>query len=117
MSDNSDNTKKGKKRRGTLLNYILGGLFLKSDIIRENSLLLGLIVLYAFIYVSTSYEHRNEIMKINQLTKIRNDRSNELVIVKSEFAEKNKRSRIEELIDTLDIGVKTSHQAPYKISR
>lgn len=110
-------TREDKKKRGTWLNYILGGLFMKSGFIRDNSLLIGLIVLFSFIYVSTRYEYRNEIMRINKLTEIRDEKANELIIVKADFAEKSKRSRIEELIDTFNIDVKASREAPYKIGK
>lgn len=107
-------TKKRKKQ--TLFAYILGGLFLKSAFIKNNSLLIGLIVVYSFIYVSTRYEYRNEIIKINKLTKERDEKAHELVIVKSAFAESNKRSKIEVLINELNIDIETSREAPYKIN-
>ena len=65
--------KKKKKRKGGIINYLMSGRLLTSRLITENTWLLALIVLYAFIYVSNRYEYEQELLKIDRLTKERND--------------------------------------------
>ena len=90
--------RRNKKRRGGFLNYLMGGRFLVSDIFTKNALLLGLIVLYSFIYVSNRYEHEQELLKINRLNKRRNEIRNNVLILKSDFAYRCRLSEIEKVL-------------------
>ena len=79
--------KKKKKRKEGLFNYIMGGRIFTSDIFTKNAMLMGLIVLYSFLYVSNRYQHEQEIMKIYKLNKRKNEIRNNLLTIKSEFAQ------------------------------
>ena len=82
-------TKKQKsKKRGGIINYLMGGRLFTSKLITDNSWLLALIVLYAFIYVSNRYEYEQELLKIDRLTTERNRMKNNLLTMKSEFSYK-----------------------------
>lgn len=104
---------KKKKKRG-IFNYIIGGRFLTSDIFTKNAMLLGLIVIYSFIYVSNRYEHEQEIVKINKLTKRRDEIRNNLLILKSEFAYRSRLSEIEKLLGNK---FQTTSTPPYIINK
>jgi hypothetical protein len=89
---------KKKKRKEGIFNYLMGGRIFTSDIFTKNAMLMGLIVLYSFLYVSNRYQHEQEIMKIYKLTKRKNEIRNNLLIIKSEFAYRCRLSEIEKLL-------------------
>lgn len=91
-------SEKKKKRKEGIFNYLMGGRIFTSDIFTKNAMLMGLIVLYSFLYVSNRYQHEQEIMKIYKLTKRKNEIRNNLLIIKSEFAYRCRLSEIEKLL-------------------
>ena len=58
--------KKEKRKKGGILNRIMGGEIFNNKIITDNVWLLALIVLYSFIYVSNRYEYEQELLKIEK---------------------------------------------------
>ena len=67
----NENKNTEKKKGNRIFNRIISGEILTSKIITNNALLLALIVLYSFIYVSNRYEYERELVKIDRLTKKR----------------------------------------------
>ena len=92
------NKKSEKKRKEGLFFYLLGGKLFTSNIFTKNALLLGLIAVYSFFYVSNRYQYEKELVRIDRLTKRRNEIRNNLLVTKSEFAH---RSRDTELMKEL----------------
>ena len=109
--------KKKKKRKEGLFNYIMGGRIFTSDIFTKNAMLMGLIVLYSFLYVSNRYQHEQEIVKIYKLTKRKNEISNNLLIIKSEFAYRCRLSEIEKLLTENGSDFQTLSVPPYIIDK
>ena len=109
--------KKKKKRKEGLFNYIMGGRIFTSDIFTKNAMLMGLIVLYSFLYVSNRYQHEQEILKIYKLTKRKNEISNNLLIIKSEFAYRCRLSEIEKLLTENGSDFQTLSVPPYIIDK
>ena len=77
--------RKKKRRKSGFLNYLMGGRFLVSDIFTKNALLLGLIVLYSFIYVSNRYAFQHEQLEIQHLRSQLNDMKYEALARSSEL--------------------------------
>ena len=92
------NKKSEKKRKEGLFFYLLGGKLFTSNIFTKNALLLGLIAVYSFFYVSNRYQYEKELVRIDRLTKRRNEIRNNLLVTRSEFAH---RSRDTELMKEL----------------
>ncbi len=90
--------KEEKKRKEGLFFYLLGGKLFTSEIFTKNVLLLGMIAVYCFFYVSNRYQYEKELVRIDKLTKRRNEIRNNLLVIKSEFA---RRSRDTELMKEL----------------
>jgi hypothetical protein len=111
-----DNNDKKKKKTG-FFGYIFGGRIFVSDIITKNALLLGLIIIYSFIYVSNRYEYEHELVEIDRLTKEKNELRNILLTLESEFAYKSRQINIEEFLKTNNSELKISNKAPYKITK
>ncbi len=109
--------KKKKKRKEGLFNYIMGGRIFTSDIFTKNAMLMGLIVLYSFLYVSNRYQHEQEIMKIYKLNKRKNEIRNNLLTIKSEFAYQCRLSEIEKLLDEKGSDFQTLSKPPYRIDK
>ena len=109
--------KKKKKRKEGLFNYIMGGRIFTSDIFTKNAMLMGLIVLYSFLYVSNRYQHEQEIMKIYKLNKRKNEIRNNLLTIKSEFAYQCRLSEIEKLLEEKGSDLQTLSKPPYKIDK
>lgn len=109
--------KKKKKRKEVLFNYIMGGRIFTSDIFTKNAMLMGLIVLYSFLYVSNRYQHEQEIMKIYKLNKRKNEIRNNLLTIKSEFAYQCRLSEIEKLLNEKGSDFQTLSKPPYRIDK
>jgi hypothetical protein len=57
------NKKSEKKRKEGLFFYLLGGKLFTSNIFTKNALLLGLIAVYSFFYVSNRYQYEKELVR------------------------------------------------------
>lgn len=111
-------TKKQKsKKRGGIINYLMGGRLFTSKLITDNSWLLALIVLYAFIYVSNRYEYEQELLKIDRLATERNRMKNNLLTMKSEFSYKSRQTEVEKLLKENNSNLKTSTNPVYIIKK
>lgn len=108
---------KKRKRKNGIFNYLMGGRLFTSDIFTKNAMLMGLIVLYSFLYVSNRYQHEQEILKIYKLTKRKNEISNNLLIIKSEFAYRCRLSEIEKLLTENGSDFQTLSVPPYIIDK
>lgn len=110
-------SKMKKKRKEGFFNYIMGGRIFTSEIFTKNAMLMGLIVLYSFLYVSNRYQHEQEIMKIYKLNKRKNEIRNNLLTIKSEFAYQCRLSEIEKLLSEKGSDFRTLSKPPYKIDK
>ena len=110
-------SKTKKKRKEGFFNYIMGGRIFTSEIFTKNAMLMGLIVLYCFLYVSNRYQHEQEIMKIYKLNKRKNEIRNNLLTIKSEFAYQCRLSEIEKLLDEKGSDFRTLSKPPYRIDK
>ena len=110
-------SKTKKKRKEGFFNYIMGGRIFTSEIFTKNAMLMGLIVLYSFLYVSNRYQHEQEIMKIYKLNKRKNEIRNNLLTIKSEFAYQCSLSEIEKLLSEKGSDFRTLSKPPYKIDK
>ena len=110
-------SKTKKKRKEGFFNYIMGGRIFTSEIFTKNAMLMGLIVLYCFLYVSNRYQHEQEIMKIYKLNKRKNEIRNNLLTIKSEFAYQCRLSEIEKLLEEKGSDFQTLSKPPYKIDK
>ena len=115
MSKEKDGKKK-KKKTG-IFGYIFGGRIFVSDFITKNSLLLGLIILYSFIYVSNRYEYEQELVKIDRLTKEKNELRNTLLTLECELASKSRQTNIEDFLQKTGSNLKKGTKPPSKIRR
>lgn len=116
MSSN-DNIKKKKKKKGGIINYIMGGRIFISDIITRNAMLLALIVVYAFIYVSNHYEYEQELLKIDRLTKKRDEMRNNLLTMRGEFSYKSRQTEIEKLLYEKESDLEVATKPIYRIEK
>ena len=106
---------KKKKRKEGFFNYIMGGSIF--SIFTKNAMLMGLIVLYSFLYVSNRYQHEQEIMKIYKLNKRKNEIRNNLLTIESEFAYQCRLSEIEKLLTEKGSDFRTLSKPPYIIDK
>lgn len=90
-----ENDKQKTRKRG-IFERIMGGRIF--EVFTKNALLMGLIVVYSFIYVGNRYQYEQEIVKIDKLRKRRNEIRNNLLIVRSEYAENCRLSKIEKAL-------------------
>ena len=104
-----------KKKKIGIINYIIGGRFFVSNIITKNALLLALIAVYSFIYVSNRYEYEQELLKIDRLTKKRDKLKNNLLTLKSEFSYKSRQTEIEKFLQERNSDIKTASKPIYSI--
>lgn len=87
---------KQKTRKKGIFERIMGGQIF--ELFTKNALLMGLIVVYSFIYVGNRYQYEQELIKIDKLRKRRNEIRNNLLIVRSEYAENCRLSKIEKIL-------------------
>ncbi len=110
-----DTNKTKEKKKSGFMSLIFGGRFLNSDLFLNNALLLGMVVIYAFIYVSNRYAFQQEVREIEKLKKVRIDLRYDLLTMQSEFSEKSRQSHIEKYIQENNSELKTATQPPYSI--
>jgi cell division protein FtsL len=113
----SENKNKEKKKKGGILNRIMGGEIFTSKIITNNVWLLALIVLYSFIYVSNRYEYEQELLRIDRLTKKRDKLKNNLLTLKSEFSYKSRQTEIEKFLQETNSDLKVATKPIYKVRK
>ena len=114
---NEEIKKQKSKRKGGIINFLMGGRLFTSKLITDNAWLLALIVLYAFIYVSNRYEYEQELLKIDRLTKERNRMKNNLLTMKSEFSYKSRQTEVEKMLKENKSDLKTSTSSVYTIKK
>ena len=113
----NENKNKEKKKKGGIINRIMGGEFFTSKIIMDNVWLIALIVLYSFIYVSNRYEYEREMKQIEYLTKKRDTLKNNLLTLKSEFASKSRQTELEKILKSRDSRLETTKKPMYIINK
>ncbi len=106
-----------KKRKKGIINTIFGGGIFTSDIVTRNALLWALIILYSFIYVSNRYEYEQELVRIDRLTKEKNELRNTLLTLQCELAIKSRQTKVEELLEKNNSTLKTATKSPYIIEK
>ena len=113
----NENKNKEKKKKGGIINRIMGGEFFTSKIIMDNVWLIALIVLYSFIYVSNRYEYEREMKQIEYLTKKRDTLKNNLLTLKSEFASRSRQTELEKILKSRDSRLETTKKPMYSIKK
>ena len=113
----NENKNTEKKKGNRIFNRIISGEILTSKIITNNALLLALIVLYSFIYVSNRYEYERELVKIDRLTKKRDKLKNNLLTLKSEFSYKSRQTEIEKFLQETNSDLKVATKPIYKVRK
>ena len=111
----NESKNRDKKKKGGILNRIMGGEIFTSKIITDNAWLLALIVLYSFIYVSNRYEYEQELLKIDRLTKKRDKLKNNLLTLKSEFSYKSRQTEIEKFLQEANSELKVATKPIYRV--
>ena len=111
---NEADNKKKKKKTG-LMTYILGGKIFNSEIFLNNRWLIGLVVIYSFIYVSNRYAFQQEVREIKRLEKERTDLKYDLLNIQSLFSDKSRQSNIEKYIKNINSELKPASQPPFTI--
>ena len=114
---NEEIKKPKNKKKGGIVNYLMGGRLFTSKLITENTWLLALIVLYAFIYVSNRYEYEQGLLKIDRLTKERNRMKNNLLTMKSEFSYKSRQTEVEKMLKENKSDLKAPKNPIYTIKK
>lgn len=113
----NESKNRDKKKKGGILNRIMGGEIFTSKIITDNAWLLALIVLYSFIYVSNRYEYEQELLKIDRLTKKRDKLKNNLLTLKSEFSYKSRQTEIEKFLQEANSELKVATKPIYRVEK
>ena len=108
---------KKKKKRGGIINTIMGGKLFTNDLVQRNIPLIALIVFYSFIYVSNRYEYEREMKQIEYLTKKRDTLKNNLLTLKSEFASKSRQTELEKILKSRDSRLETTKKPMYIINK
>lgn len=113
----SEKDSKAKKKKGGIVNRIIGGEIFTSKFITNNAWLLALIVLYSFVYVGNRYEYEQELLRIDRLIKKRDKLKNNLLTLKSEFSYKSRQTEIEKFLQEADSDLKVATKPIYKVRK
>ena len=109
-----NNEKKKKRKKGFFETLMGGGIF---TIFTKNAMLMGLIVVYCFLYVSNRYQYEQEVLKIHKLNKRKTEIRNKLLTRKSEFAYQCRLTEIEKLLAEKGSDFSPKHTGPYLINK
>ena len=108
-------TPKKKKKKGGFMTLIFGGRFFSSELFLGNAWLLGMVVIYSFIYVSNRYAYQQELREIEHLKRVRLDLRYDLLTIQSEFSDKSRQSHVERYIQENNSELKTATRPPFSI--
>ena len=97
------------------MTLIFGGRFFSSELFLGNAWLLGMVVIYSFIYVSNRYAFQQEVREIKRLEKERTDLKYDLLNIQSLFSDKSRQSNIEKYIKNINSELKPASQPPFTI--
>lgn len=111
----AETTNKKKKKKRGFMSLIFGGKIFNSELFLNNAWLLGMVVIYAFIYVSNRYAFQQELREIERYKKVRLYLRYDLLTRQSEFSDKSRQSNIEKYIKENNSELKTATQPPYAI--
>lgn len=113
----SEGKNTNKKKKGGIMNRIMGGQIFTNRIITDNAWLFALIVLYSFIYVSNRYEYEHKLLKIYRLTQKRDELKNNLLTLKSEFSYKSRQTEIEKFLKETNSELRVATKPVYKVRK
>jgi len=108
-----EDTFKGKFSLGN----IIGGDFLMSKSFRHQIPLVGMITLYAILYVDNRYEVQQQLIEINRLETLLQDTRYNALTRSSELTEMSRQSKIEEFIQSSITDLQTATQPPFLIKK
>lgn len=107
----------GKKVHDTFLLRTLHGRIISIDFFRRNWWVVLGIVVMLMVYITNRYTCQTQMERIRTLEHDLEVAKTERVRAKSAYMSKIRESSIQEIVDSLGLGITVQEQPPYKLSR
>ena len=101
----------------SLLLRALHGRLLSTDFFAQNWLKLLLLIVMILIYITNKYQCQTRMEEIRSLTRELEVIETERVRVRSEYMSRTRESAMQELVDTMHLGLRVQDRPPYRLSR
>lgn len=107
----------GKKVHDTFLLRTLHGRIISIDFFRRNWWVVLGIVVMLMVYITNRYTCQTQMERIRTLEHDLEVAKTERVRAKSAYMSKIRESSIQEIVDSLGLGITVQEQPPYRLSR
>lgn len=101
---------------GTLMRQLLHGQVVSSDFFARNWIALLLVVMMILIYIAGKYTCQTKMEQVRRLTTELETVRAERIRAKSEYMGKIRESAMQELVDTLHLGLSIQETPPFVIT-
>jgi hypothetical protein len=115
MATTRDN--KATTHSDSLLLRALQGRLLSTDFFAHNWLKLLMLVVMILIYITNKYQCQTRMEEIRDLSRKLEVVETERVRVRSEYMSRIRESAMQQLVDTMHLGLHVQEQPPYRIDR
>lgn len=116
MASNPRNSRSDTNSDSLLLRALHGRL-LSTDFFAHNWLKLLLLIVMVLIYITNKYQCQTRMEEIRSLSRQLEVIETERVRVRSEYMSRTRESAMQELVDTMHLGLRVQERPPYRISR
>ncbi|MDE6305098.1 MAG: hypothetical protein K2L90_00745 [Muribaculaceae bacterium] len=109
--------KKSAAGSDSLLLRALHGRLLSTDFFARNWLKLLMLIVMILIYITNKYQCQTRMEEIRKLTRQLEVVETERVRVRSEYMSRTRESAMQELVDTMHLGLRVQERPPYHLSK
>lgn len=111
----SGNTKGNKETSGKMLRQLMYGQVVSSDFFARNWVAMLLIVMMILVYIAGKYTCQTKMEQVRQLTSRLETVRAERIRAKSEYMGRVRESAMQEMVDTLRLGLRVQENPPFVI--
>ena len=115
MPSTASRNKKNNADNDSLLLRALHGRLLSTDFFAHNWIKLLMLIVMILIYITNKYQCQTHMEEIRKLTRQLEVLETERVRVRSEYMSRTRESAMQELVDTMHLGLNVQTRPPYRI--
>jgi len=105
-----------KETSGNMLRQLMYGQVVSSDFFARNWIAMLLVVIMILVYIAGKYTCQTKMEQVRKLTSKLETVRAERIRAKSEYMGKIRESAMQEMVDTLHLGLRVQENPPYVIN-
>lgn len=108
--------KKKKKRSESAFSRFIQGRWISTGFFTKNAIILLSVMVFTMIYISNKYECQTKMETIQQLEQELEKIKTESIRERSQYMSNIRESAMQQLIDSLNLGLRVHEQPPFVIT-